>query len=172
MIPGSTPRTPPSAPDGAGSGWGGRAGGGSEARGPPPPRRGEGERGGRAESAGADEEHARGEQLELALLADLRDQQVAAVAGALRRVEALRDLRREAVPLPVGEPARQRRHVRVAELAERLRGERRALAARAVEEDRPLALRHRALDPGLQRAARDVDRAGDEPFVPLVATAD
>ena len=48
-------------------------------------RRGEVERGGRAEAAGADQQHARLEQLELAGLADLGDQDVAAVARALRR---------------------------------------------------------------------------------------
>ena len=44
---------------------------------------GEVERRRRAEPAGADQEDARVEQLQLALLADLRDQQVAAVAAAL-----------------------------------------------------------------------------------------
>ena len=44
------------------------------------PRGGEVERGGRAETAGADQEDLRVEQLLLALLADLGDQQVARVA--------------------------------------------------------------------------------------------
>ena len=49
------------------------------------PGGGEVERGGRAEAAGADQQDPRVEQLELALLADLGDQQVARVAGALLR---------------------------------------------------------------------------------------
>src|SRR5437667_12560385 len=90
------------------------------------------ERCGRAEPAGADEQDLRLEQLELALLADLRDQEVPAVAGAPLRVERAVDLGRKAVPLPVGEAAGERADVLVAELAERARGERRALAGRAV----------------------------------------
>ena len=43
---------------------------------------GEVERRGRAEAAGADQQDARVEQPQLALLADLRDQQVAAVAAS------------------------------------------------------------------------------------------
>ena len=46
-------------------------------------RRGEVEGRGRAEATGPDEEHARVQEALLALLADLGDQEVAAVAGAL-----------------------------------------------------------------------------------------
>ena len=49
--------------------------------------RGEIERRGRAEAAGADQEDARVEQAQLALLADLRDEEVAGVAAPLRLVE-------------------------------------------------------------------------------------
>ena len=51
-------------------------------------RRREVERRGRAEAAGADQQHLRVEQLQLALLADLGDQQVARVAAALLGREA------------------------------------------------------------------------------------
>src|SRR5204862_360298 len=78
------------------------------------------EGGGGAEAGGADEQHARVEQLQLALLADLGDEQVPAVPLPLRAVEGARKLRREAVPLPVGEAAGEVDHVLVAELLERL----------------------------------------------------
>ena len=89
-----------------------------------------------AEPAGADEEHARVQQLLLAGLADLGDQEVAAVAAALLGVEGLRDLDGQAVALPVGEPAGQRDDVDVAELLERLGGEGRAAAGGAVDDER------------------------------------
>src|SRR5205085_2566291 len=57
-----------------------------------------------------------------------------------------------------------------AHLLEHLRGERRAVAARAVEHDAALA-RHTRLDRRLEHAARDVHRAGDVPEVPLVRLA-
>src|SRR5204862_4567397 len=129
----------------------------------PDARRGQVERGGRAEPAGADQEDPRLEQLELALVADLGDQQVAAVAAALLRRERLRELRREAVALPVGVAAGERPDALVAELLERLRGERRAAARGAVHEDRPVAIRQLLLDARLEVPARDVDRAGDVP---------
>src|SRR4029077_11271999 len=50
-------------------------------------RRSEIERGGGAEAAGPDQQNLRVEQLQLALLADLGDQQVAAVTGTSRRVQ-------------------------------------------------------------------------------------
>src|SRR5579864_8161400 len=71
-----------------------------------------------AEAAGADQEHARLEQLELALDADLGDEQVAAVARALCRIERARQRGREAVALPVGVAARERDDVLVAEVGE------------------------------------------------------
>src|SRR6185437_7969704 len=76
--------------------------------------RGEVEARGAAEAAGADQEDARLEELQLAFDADLRDQEVAAVARALLGVERLWELRREAVPLPVGVAARERGDVLVA----------------------------------------------------------
>ena len=54
----------------------------------------------RAEAAGADQQDARVEQLQLALLADLGDQQVPRVAAALLGLERARELGGEAVALP------------------------------------------------------------------------
>ena len=91
---------------------------------------------------------------------------------ALVRVERAGQLRREAVALPVGVAAGERDDVLVAELLERLRGERRARAAGAVDDDRPRAVGRRLLDPRLEVAARDVVGAGDVTVVPLVGLAD
>jgi hypothetical protein len=133
---------------------------------------GEIEGSGRAEAARADQEHARVEQLQLPFLADLGDQQVAAVAGALLAVEDARELRGEAVALPVGEPAGERDDVLVAELFERLRRERRPVAGLAVEDDRLRPIGCGALDARLEVPARHVHRAGEVPLAPLVLLAD
>src|SRR5581483_11274311 len=103
--------------------------------------------------------------------ADLRNQDVARVACAPLGGEAARQRDLAAVALPVDEAAGERDRPLVAELRERLRGERRALAGRAVEDDRGGAIGHAALDPGLQAPARDVDRARDVALVPLVVAA-
>src|SRR5437868_14713531 len=68
----------------------------------PDARGGEVERGRGAESAGADQQDARVEQLQLPGLADLRDQQVAGVAAALVVLERAWQVEREPVSLPVG----------------------------------------------------------------------
>src|SRR5581483_291418 len=113
-----------------------------------------------AEAARADQQHARAQELELTLDADLGDEQVTAVAGALLRAERLGELRREAVSLPVRVAAGERDDALVAELLERLRRERGARAAGAVDEHRARAVRRDLLDPRLEVAARDVHRAG------------
>ena len=133
--------------------------------------RGEVERRGRAEPAGADQERAGREQPLLARLADLRDQQVAGVAAPLVRRERLRCLDLEAVPLPVGEPAGERRDVLVAELAERLRCEGRARAAGAVEDDLRGAVGDEPFDPRLELTTGDMERAGHGAFLPFLALA-
>src|SRR4029077_14806540 len=130
-------------------------------------RGGEIEAGRAAEAARADQEHARLEQLQLSLDADLWDQQVPAVPRALLSVEGARQLRREAVALPVGEAAGERDDVLVAELAKRLRAEHGAVAGRAVDDDRLGVVGRCGFDAGLEIPARDVDRAGDLPLVPL-----
>src|SRR5205823_13565909 len=100
------------------------------------------ERGRRAEAAGADQQDPRLQQLQLAFLADLRDQQVTAVARALLGPErAGGDLERKAMPLPVVDTTGERDDVLVAELLQRLGREYRAVAGRAVGDDRRVAAR-------------------------------
>src|SRR5207248_655507 len=118
------------------------------------------------------EEDARVEQLQLALFPDLGDEQMAAVALALLAVERARQLRGEAAALPVGVAAGERGDALVPELAERLRRERRAVAAGAVQEDRLRVVGRGLLDPRLEEPARDVDRARDPALRPLVQLAD
>ena len=65
---------------------------------------------------------------------------MAAVARALRRRERLRDDDRQTAPLPLDDAAVEVGHVLVAELLQRLRGERRARAGAAVDEDRRRAV--------------------------------
>src|SRR3954469_22612867 len=69
----------------------------------------------RAEPSGAEQQHLRVEQLELALHADLRQQDVAAVAILLVGVERTRRLYVEAAVLPERDAAGHRGHVVVAE---------------------------------------------------------
>jgi len=136
-------------------------------------RGGEVERGGRAEAAGTDQEDPGLEQLQLPFFADLRDQQMAAVAGALLRGKrAGRDLEWVAVALPVVDAAGQRDDVLVPELLEGSSCERRAVAGGAVRDDRLGAVGDRLLDPRFEPAARKVDGAGDVALVPLLALAD
>ena len=135
-------------------------------------RRREIEGGGRAEPAGAHEQYARLEQLQLAFLADLGDQQVPAVARALLGVEDPREPGGKAVALPVCEAAGERDDVFVAELLERLRREDRPVAGLAVEDDRPGTVRCGALDARLEVPSRDVHRPWEMPLVPFVLLAD
>jgi len=76
--------------------------------------RGQVERGGRAEPSGPDQEHFAVEQRELTLLANLGDEQVAAVAVALVVGQPARRCVGEPRVLPGPEAARQRRYVAVA----------------------------------------------------------
>jgi hypothetical protein len=99
------------------------------------------------------------------------DQQVAAVAGALIRRKRLWEHRREARALPVGIAACERDDVLVAELLERFRGEERAVARLAVDDDRRGLVRRGGLDLRLQEAADEMDGAGDVALVPLVLLA-
>ena len=61
---------------------------------------------------------------------------------------------------------------RVAELLQRLGRERGAGAARAVHDDRRVAVGELVLDLALEVAARDEHRAGDHPLLVLVELAD
>ena len=94
------------------------------------------EGGRRAEAAGAEQQHLRVEQPQLAGLADLGDQDVARVALAALGVEQPRDAPLVSAGLPACEAARQGLDARVAELAERARREGRAGAGLAADDDR------------------------------------
>ena len=102
--------------------------------------RGEVERGGRTETAGAEEQHPRLEQLLLAGFADLGKEEVAAVAVALLGVEHRGRDPGAALVLPAAEAAGHRDDVGVPEVLQRLGRERRAVAARAVDDDRRVAV--------------------------------
>src|SRR2546423_9307903 len=97
---------------------------------------------------------------------------MARVARALLGRERARHRDLAAVPLPVGEAARQRMHRGVAELGERLRGEGGAVARGAVQDDRRLAVRDGGFDPRLEEAAGDMHRGRDMAFLPFVRLAD
>src|SRR6185312_10720335 len=125
----------------------------------------------RAEAARPDQQDARVEQPQLALLADLGDQQMAAVARRTLRAEGAGEIGRKAVALPLLEAAGERAGVLVAEVGQRLCGEGRAVALRAIEQHRARTIRRDALDPRLEIPARDVDGARDPALLPLVALA-
>src|SRR5262249_19053172 len=106
----------------------------------------------RAEAAGADAQDLGAEQLDLAGDADLGRQRVPRVAALLVGAQRDRLLPGQPRALPAGETARERRHVGVAELAEAARREHRARAARAVDDDRRVAIGYVALDAKLEKA--------------------
>jgi hypothetical protein len=139
----------------------------------PDARRREVERGGRAQAAGAEQEHLGVEQLLLALDADLGQEEVAAVALPLLGRERPRHLDRVAAVLPQRVAAGHRLDVLVAQVvAERAGGQRGAVARGAVEDHALGAVRCRALDARLEMAARHVLGTGNVPGVPFVGLAD
>src|SRR5690606_6697186 len=97
--------------------------------------------------------------------------EVARVALALlgRQLAGLVD--RVAAVLPQRDAAGHRLDVGVAEVGQRLGGERGARAGRAVDDDALVAVGDRAVDAGLEVAARDVRRAGQVAGVPLLGLA-
>ena len=132
------------------------------------PGRGEIERGGRSEAAGAEHQHLRVEQFDLAGDADLGQQQVALVAVGLFRAQRHGLLPRPALVLPAAEPTGHRGDVGVAEFGHRLGGEGRSHTTRAVHDHRGGLVEQAALDLGLEMAARDVHGAGERAFVVFV----
>ena len=130
------------------------------------------EGGRRAEAARAEQQHLGVEQLQLARLAHLGQQEVALVAVALGRGEGLRRRPGAAVVLPLVEAADQRLHVGVAEVAHGLGGEGRAHAAGAVDDDRAGLVGQLALDLELEVAPGQVDGAGDGALLVLVGLPD
>src|SRR5262249_60638733 len=121
-----------------------------------PARRGQTDRGGRAEAAGADQQDLRAQQLALALLADLGQEEVAAVALDLLGAERLVLDHRQPGLGPLLKAALQVDHVLVAEVVQRLGGEHGPQAGLAVEDDRRLRVGRRRADAELEEAAADV----------------
>ena len=98
---------------------------------------------------------------------------MARVALALLGGEPPRDLDLVAAVLPQRDAAGHRLDARVAELvAQRLGGERAAVARGAVQDDPRVAIGDRALDPRLEVATRDVLGARDVTLVPLLGLPD
>src|SRR5690606_15618006 len=126
------------------------------------------QRGRRTKAASAQQQHARVEQLELTLFADLGHEEVTLIAVALLSRERPRSAPLAALVLPLVEATVHRDDVFVAQLAERLRGERRAGATGAHDDDGLVALGHAILDLGFEVPARDVNRAGDGALLVLV----
>src|SRR4029077_2694625 len=106
-----------------------------------------------SEATGPEEKHARVEQLELALLTYLGDEEMTLVAVALLGSEGPGRLPGTALVLPAVEPAYQGHHVAVAQVGEGLGCERGAHPGRAVHHDRPGLVGDPALDLELELAA-------------------
>src|SRR4029077_17908913 len=126
----------------------------------------------RAETAGAEQQHLRVEQLQLSLDADLRDEHVARIALALFRGEAARDVDLIATVLPQRDLTSHRGHVRVAEvLFQRPRGPGRAVSRLAIEHDLCVPIWDDALDTALQVALWHVPGARRMPGADLLGLA-
>jgi hypothetical protein len=134
--------------------------------------RGEVERGRRAEAASADAEHAGVEQLLLTLLAHLRQDDLARVAGLLLVAEHLAVLERVAHAAPRADAAVDVDDVLVAELEQGVGAERAARTAGAVERDRGRAVGDQALDLELEVAAGQRAGARDDAVFVLLGLAD
>ncbi len=127
------------------------------------------EGGGRAQAAGAEQQHLGVEQLLLALDPDLVQQQMARVAVALLGAHEARNVDVVAAVLPQREAAGHRGDVLVAEvLDQRARGPGRALTGGAVQDHGLRLVRCGALDAGLEVALGHVARAGDVAGGPLL----
>ncbi len=136
------------------------------------PGRGQVQRRGRAEAAGAEQQHLGVEQLLLAVDPDLVKQQVARVAVALLGAHEARDLDLVAAILPQREAAGHRGHVLVAEiLDQRARGPRGALPGGAVQDHGGGLVGRGALDARLEVALGHVPRAGEVAGGPLLVLA-
>jgi hypothetical protein len=135
-------------------------------------RRGQIERGGGAQAARPDEQHLGAQELALSLLADVREEEVAAVA--LDLVAGERRVLHHGQPRlgPALEAALEIDHVGVAEIVQRLGRKHGAQTGLAIEHDgRGWLRRHRA-DPELEEAAADIGRGVDRSVPILVGVAD
>src|SRR5438552_6469513 len=136
-------------------------------------RGGEVERGGRPETAGADEEHLAAKELLLPGLTDLGDEQVPAVALRLLGREArVGLLPGQSRVLPAVESSGHGDDVAVAKLGERVGGHRGPHAARAIQDGGLVLVGDTVLRPLFEVALGNVDGPREMPFVPLVLLAD
>ncbi len=127
----------------------------------------------RTEPAGAEQQHLGFEQLLLPLEPDLVEEQVTRVTLALLGAQRLRDIDFIAAVLPQRDPAAHRFDVLVAEIVDQgPRRIRRALSGRAVQDHVLRAIGDRALDPGLEIAARHVLGSGNVAGGELLSLAD
>ncbi len=138
----------------------------------PHARRGQIQRDRAAEPAGAEQQHLGVEQLLLTVGPNLGEQQVARVALALFGAQRARNLDRVATVLPQREATGHRLDVLVAKvLDERPRRPGRAVARGAIQHDVGRAVRHAALDPGLEIALGHVLGPRDMAGGPLLGLA-
>ena len=138
---------------------------------PPDARRGQVERRRRAQPARADQQHLGLEQLRLARLAHLGDEQVAAVAVALRVGEPERNLDGKSRILPRPVPAAQAAHLAVPHFLKRPAGEQAAGTAGAVEHHVRVAVGEGLLDAQLEEPARHLLGAGHDSLIRLLLLA-
>ena len=131
-------------------------------------RGGQVQRSRRPEPARAQQQDARVQQLLLALLSDLGQQQVTLVAVALLTRESARGDPLATLVLPLVEPAGHGDDVGVAEVLQGLGCEGRAHTAGAVDDDRRRTIGDMGLDLRLQVAPRKVDSAREGPLLVLV----
>src|SRR5262249_51671094 len=126
---------------------------------------------GRSEPARPDEEDLRAQQLALSLLADLREEEVPAVALDLigRQGHVLDDGQSRLCPLLIA--ALEVDDVGVPEILERLGGQDRAPPGLAVEDDGRRGIRDDAPDAELEKAATDIGRGLDVAVAILVRVA-
>ncbi len=122
-----------------------------------------------AEPAGADEEDARLQHPLLPRLADLRDQQVPAVAAPLIVVQPGRHLDGQPGPLPGHDPSRKRYGVVVSGLGQGIGNTQRPVSVGAVDDQRTFAV---LLQLAAELAHRDPERPVDPPGLPFPALAD
>ena len=130
------------------------------------------EGGRRAQPSGADQEHLRVQQLELALDPDLGQHGVSRVAHPLLGLEALGGDHRQSLLGPCLDSARDRGHVLVAELVlQEVGGARRAVARRAVDDHPRGPVRHQLGDPLADGGRRHQVGSLEVGLVPLVRLA-
>jgi len=124
-----------------------------------------------AQASCADQQHLAAQQLELAGLAHLLQQSVAAIAQSLLLGQHLGNLELIARVLPGVEASDQRDRLGVSHLLQVARRQQRAHPARTIDDQRLVPVRLVLLDLQLQKAARHKHRAGQVSLHKLIALA-